>query len=136
MAAAEKRWRIISYDVRDPKRWRRLYRVLRGYGHPIQYSVFRCRLDDRELERVRWEMTRILAQEDRLLVIPLCPGCAGRVSSRGHADDWASEQPLFVIIDGQAPDHAHERVGLPKPPSTGKRTSRRRKPAGTLPGGP
>lgn len=136
MGTAEKRWRIISYDVRDPRRWRRLYRVLRGYGHPIQYSVFRCRLDDRELERLRWEMSRILAEEDRLLVIPLCPGCAGRVSSRGHAEDWASEQPVFVILNGEAPDHAHERFGLPKAPTKGKGASRRRKRVGTVPEGP
>lgn len=95
--AHEKRWRLICYDVRDPKRWRRVHKLLKGSGRTVQYSIFRCRLDDRELERLRWELAKLLAPEDSLLVVDLCPSCAGRVISRNHVEGWTDVEPSFVI---------------------------------------
>ena len=39
---------VVSYDISDPKRLNRVYRKMRGYGDPIQYSVFFCELSDKE----------------------------------------------------------------------------------------
>ena len=71
--SAEKRWRLICYDVRDPKRYRELYKVMKGIGRRIQYSIFRSRLDDREIEQLRWKLAMILDPVDRLLVVDLLP---------------------------------------------------------------
>lgn len=38
-------WYLVCYDIRDAKRWRRCFRLLKGYDESLQYSVFRCRLD-------------------------------------------------------------------------------------------
>jgi CRISPR-associated protein Cas2 len=38
---------IVSYDIGDPKRWRRVFRVMHGYGEWLQLSVFQCRLSRR-----------------------------------------------------------------------------------------
>ncbi|MQM39394.1 CRISPR-associated endoribonuclease Cas2 [wastewater metagenome] len=35
---------LVCYDIRDPKRLRRVHRCMRGWGLPLQYSVFYCRL--------------------------------------------------------------------------------------------
>jgi CRISPR-associated protein Cas2 len=104
--AHDKRWRLVCYDVRDPKRYRRAYRIVRGSGRSVQYSIFRCRLDDRETERLRWELARALAPEDSLLVIDLCPSCARHVVSRNHVDGWDQEEPTFLILPALADDHA------------------------------
>lgn len=45
---------LVCYDVRDARRLRRVHRVVRDFGEPLQYSVFVCRLDattQAELER-------------------------------------------------------------------------------------
>ena len=42
-------WYLVCYDIRDPKRWRRCFKLLKGYGEGLQYSVFRCRLTKRQL---------------------------------------------------------------------------------------
>lgn len=47
---AEKRWYLVSYDIRDQVRWRRAYKTLKGTGERIQYSLFRCRLSMTEME--------------------------------------------------------------------------------------
>ncbi|WP_166821996.1 CRISPR-associated endonuclease Cas2 [Thalassoroseus pseudoceratinae] len=95
-----KHWHLITYDVRDPKRLRKAAKTLEGYGTRIQYSVFRIRLDANTLERLHWELGQILADEDDLLVIPLCPTCAGKVPlhSTGDQSDWTDRPQSFKIV--------------------------------------
>ncbi len=95
---SKKRWYIISYDVREPKRLHKVAKHLEGYGERMQYSLFRCRLTERQLERLRWELTKILKPEDALLVIGLCQHCAARVHSKGGQQDWVEKPPTFEII--------------------------------------
>lgn len=59
-----------------------------GAGERVQYSIFRCRLDRRDVERLRWELARVMAPEDSLLVVNLCPTCASNVVARNHVEGW------------------------------------------------
>ncbi len=95
-----KHWHLISYDVRDSKRLRKVAKMLEGYGTRIQYSVFRCRLDQIALEKLHWELNRIMEAEDDLLVIPLCNSCAGKVPehSSGDQSDWTDRPPSFRVV--------------------------------------
>jgi len=95
-----KYWHLISYDVRDPKRLRKLAKKLEGYGTRVQYSVFRCRLDRISLEKLHWELNQIMKEEDDLLVIPLCVECAARVPvhSTGDQSSWTQPLPSFRIV--------------------------------------
>ena len=104
MAKETLRWRLISFDIRDPKRYRQAARIIKAYAVRIQYSVFRARLDDRETERLRWELARVLSAEDALLVLDLCPRCAGRVVSQNQVDDWTAEPPM-VLFSGIRSEH-------------------------------
>jgi len=96
----QKHWHLICYDVRDPKRLRLVAKKLEGYGERIQYSVFRCRLDQQTLEKLHWELSKIMTNEDDLLVIPLCPSCAGRVPihSSGEQSSWAEPAATYRIV--------------------------------------
>lgn len=97
---ATKNWHLITYDVREPKRLRNVAKKLEGYGTRIQYSVFRCRLDNQTLEKLHWELNQIMAEEDDLLVIPLCSSCAGKVPihSSGDQSDWAERPATFKVV--------------------------------------
>ena len=65
---------IVSYDIADPKRLRRVHRTLRGFGDPLQYSVFRCDLSPTERLLLREALTPLLHQrEDQVLLINLGP---------------------------------------------------------------
>jgi CRISPR-associated protein Cas2 len=94
----DKRWKLVCYDVREQERWRKVHRLLRGHGSRVQYSVYRCRLDARGTERLRWELSKVLAPEDSLLIIDLCPRCSDHVVSQNSMDDWGDESPTFRII--------------------------------------
>ena len=97
---SHRHWHLITYDVRDAKRLRRVAKKLEGYGTRIQYSVFRVRVDRQTLEKLHWELNKIMEDEDDLLVIPLCNGCACRVSehSTGDQSDWAGPPPSFRVV--------------------------------------
>lgn len=77
--AQAKNWYLICYDIRDPKRWRKAYKLLKGYGESVQFSIFRCRLSQRDREKLRWELEKILAAEDNLLLAGLCDRCVERI---------------------------------------------------------
>ena len=38
---------IVAYDIGDPRRWRRVFKCMHGYGEWLQLSVFQCRLSAR-----------------------------------------------------------------------------------------
>lgn len=92
-----RKWHLVAYDVRDDRRLRKVAQILSGYGERLQYSVFRCRLNAIELERLLWELGGVLEHEDNLLVIPLCQQCAEAVRGRGHPEPWKAP-PRYRIV--------------------------------------
>jgi CRISPR-associated protein Cas2 len=82
-------WWLVCYDVRDAERLRRAAKHLEGYGSRMQYSVFRCWLTPREMQRLRWELTEMLDAEDDVLLIPMCSRCVAGI----HGTHSANKQP-------------------------------------------
>lgn len=91
-------WYLVAYDIRDPKRWRQAYKIIRGYGRSLQYSLFRCRLSESDIERLRWELERVLEAEDSLLFIGLCSGCVERIKARNREIDWQDQERKFGFV--------------------------------------
>ena len=75
---ASERLYIVTYDIADPKRWRRVFRLMKGYGFWLQLSVFQCRLTARRrAEMAAGLETCIKREEDHALIIDV--GDADRV---------------------------------------------------------
>ena len=65
---------LVSYDVCDPKRLRRVAQVVQGFGVRLQYSVFECALDDLRLAKLKSELQGLLKHdEDQILFVSLGP---------------------------------------------------------------
>ena len=65
---------IVSYDISDPKRLRRVYKTMLGYGEHLQLSVFRCELDKRELVELRAKLSKAIHHtEDQILFVDIGP---------------------------------------------------------------
>jgi len=71
--------------------------MLHGYGRRLQYSIFRCRLTSRQMERLRWELEKILTGEDRLLILSLCEPCERRGAAHNRPESWLDEAKNFEI---------------------------------------
>jgi CRISPR-associated protein Cas2 len=70
---------IVTYDIADPKRLRRVYQLMLGYGEHVQLSVFECELNPRELLEVRHALGEIIHHgQDQVLFANL-----GTVEGRG-----------------------------------------------------
>ena len=96
--AGKKSWHIVSYDVRDPKRLKKVAKHLEGYGIRLQHSVFRCQLGDRQRERLLWELKRMMEPEDSLIVIALCNHCINRMRKTNTGSSWPEDPPTFEIV--------------------------------------
>ncbi len=97
---SNRKWHLITYDVREPKRLRQVAAKLESYGERIQYSVFRCRLDTKELEKLHWELNQIMDDVDDLLVMPICQSCASKVPrhSTGDQSVWVDPAATFRVV--------------------------------------
>ena len=68
---------LVCYDVADDKRLRQTYKKMRGFGDPMQYSVFRCELSPTEKELLKEALWAILSwDQDRVMLIDLGPAGA------------------------------------------------------------
>jgi CRISPR-associated protein Cas2 len=79
---------IVTYDISHPKRLRKVYETMCGYGQWLQLSVFRCELSDRERVELRHELNIIINHSaDQVLFIDIgsAHGGAGTaISSLGR----------------------------------------------------
>jgi CRISPR-associated protein Cas2 len=53
---AERTRYLLAYDIRDPRRLRRVHQVAKAWGYPLQYSVFVCDLTDSEMLMMRSDL--------------------------------------------------------------------------------
>jgi len=70
----DERLYVVTYDIGDDKRWRKVFKLMHGYGHWLQLSVFQCRLTARR----RAEMARRLEElinnnADHVVILDLGP---------------------------------------------------------------
>lgn len=71
---------IVSYDIADPTRLRRVHRTMRDFGDGIQLSVFACQLTDRDRAVLECRLLEVLNQrEDQVIFFKL-----GQVTDDGE----------------------------------------------------
>jgi CRISPR-associated protein Cas2 len=65
---------LVCYDIREPRRWRKVYKTMKGYGDWLQLSVFQCRLSREKVLLLTDQLSDIVdGQEDNVLIIDLGP---------------------------------------------------------------
>lgn len=65
---------IVTYDISDPKRWRKVFRLLSGFGEHVQLSVFRCDLDSLQVARLVNAINGVIHHgEDQVILLRLGP---------------------------------------------------------------
>lgn len=91
---------LVTYDVSDAARLRKVFKMMKGFGRHVQYSVFVCDLS--ELGRAELKATLggvINPTDDQVLLFDLGP-TDGRgihvIESLGRPYDERSCEPMVV----------------------------------------
>ena len=95
-----RRFYLVSYDIIDDKRRNKVFKTLMDFGDRVQYSVFCCQLNERELLSLREKLrARIHMTEDQVLFVD-----AGAVLSSKPMPEiqyigriWAPEPRVQII---------------------------------------
>ncbi len=71
---------LVTYDIRDDKRLRKVHRTMKNFGDHLQYSVFECQFSTTDLKQCRAALAEIIHhREDQVLFIDL-----GKTDTRGE----------------------------------------------------
>ena len=72
---------FVIYDIADQKRWRAVYKKMKGYGEWVQLSVFQCRLSRTRQAMLISELGEIIHDdEDHVLLVDI--GLADKVQPK------------------------------------------------------
>jgi CRISPR-associated protein Cas2 len=86
---------IVAYDISDKRRWRRVFRLMNGYGEWLQLSVFQCRLSQRRRVELKLALGAILDHaQDHAVILDLGPAA----SIRPHVESLG--KPFAVVERG------------------------------------
>lgn len=67
-------YHLITYDICDPIRLRRVHKTMRDFGDGVQLSVFLCQLTDSDRAQLERRLLDIINQrEDQVLFVKLGP---------------------------------------------------------------
>lgn len=73
MSAPRRRF-LVCYDIANPKRLRRVAKVLESYGTRLQYSVFECPFDELRMEKAKADLREVInADHDQVMFVSLGP---------------------------------------------------------------
>jgi CRISPR-associated protein Cas2 len=90
---------IVAYDIADPRRWRRIFRLMNGYGEWVQLSVFQCSLSRRRRIELKLALEEILNHAaDHVVILDLGPAASlrPRVESLGKPFTVIERGPVIV----------------------------------------
>ncbi len=91
---------IVSYDISDAKRLRKVFKLMKGYGDHVQLSVFRCELTHRALVELRTRLGGIIHhRDDQVLFVDVGPEegrGSGAISAMGRA--YTPPQRCAVVV--------------------------------------
>ena len=91
---------IVTYDISDDKRLRKVFKTMRGFGDHLQYSVFECQLTPMDLVRLRTALAKVIHHtEDQVLFVDLGPaeGRGDRVIAALGRPYTAVDAPCLVV---------------------------------------
>lgn len=92
---------LLAYDVADPKRLRRVFTAMKGFGDALQYSVFRCDLSEVEKLKLKGRLLEIIKEdEDRVMIVDLGPaGGRGEIAFEylGVRDEVPAAHDAIIV---------------------------------------
>lgn len=96
----DQRLYIVAYDIAEPRRWRRIFKTMKGYGEWVQLSVFQCRLTAKQHAELIAVLDGIIHHdEDHIVLLDLgvAEHVVPRVVSLGKAEFQVIEHEVIIV---------------------------------------
>ena len=90
---------IVTYDIGDSRRWRRVFKTMNGYGEWLQLSVFQCRLSPRRRAELETQLRELVkAGEDHVLLIDVGPADRTKLAVASIGKTFAVIERRAIVI--------------------------------------
>lgn len=90
---------VVSYDVVNDRRRAKVHKMLKNFGTRVQYSVFECQLDAKELKRLQKRLRPLIdLKEDSLRFYQLCEVCLPKAEVMGVGE--VTQVKAYRIVGG------------------------------------
>ncbi len=90
---------IVAYDISDPRRWRRVFKTMHGYGEWVQLSVFQCRLSARRRAELETSLRALVKPgEDHVLLIDVGPADTTKLAIASIGKTFSSIERRAIVI--------------------------------------
>jgi len=74
---------LVSYDISDQKRWRKVFKTMKGYGEHVQYSVFICQLTELQEAELKSKLDEVLHhQQDQVMFVHIGPVTSNQLDKK------------------------------------------------------
>ena len=73
---------LVTYDIGNSRRLRQVFKIMKGYGNHLQFSVFSCDLTEMTLVQLRADLRAVIShQKDAVLIVDIGPSDGRGVTS-------------------------------------------------------
>lgn len=96
---SDERTYIVTYDIADSRRWRRVFKTMNGFGEWLQLSVFQCRLSRRRRAELEARLREIVkAGEDHVLLIDIGPAERTKLAIESIGKTFSGIERHAVVV--------------------------------------
>ncbi|MBQ9443435.1 MAG: CRISPR-associated endonuclease Cas2 [Lachnospiraceae bacterium] len=92
---------VISYDVEKDKIRNKIAKTLEDYGSRVQYSVFECRINQKQCDKLYAKLAKLMADEEEgnIRIYTVCANCEAKLATIGIKKKAmiTGEEDLFII---------------------------------------
>ena len=88
---------LVSYDIPDDKRRRKLAKAIKDFGDRVQYSVFECNLDGILMDKMTTRVKAIIDPEkDSVGIYTVCAACFREIRIMGTGEVTRDED-VYIL---------------------------------------
>ena len=96
---SSERMYIVTYDIANTRRWRRVFKTMHGFGEWLQLSVFQCRLSRRRRAEMETQLRELVkAGEDHVLLIDVGPADKTELAVESIGKTFAKIERCATVI--------------------------------------
>jgi CRISPR-associated protein Cas2 len=88
---------LLSYDISDPRRLRRVARLALLHGERVQKSLYLCALSPEQLALLHQQLATIIEPPDRVMLRPVCRHCRERTRYQGAGGHPERREPFWIV---------------------------------------